>query len=151
MAPALVQYIYNAGWAFFRQFLRSHALTQTRNKNLAMDYVHSLADYALSFGKLVRLQELCFLSSLRRSHAKPQAQNRQVGWLTKNRKTGELIRERQPLTKKAKLLLLFNPVTEWVDRTRLFRFYMHERTDHEGKTEVRVHSPLSSFVLNTWN
>lgn len=34
--------------------------------------------------------------------------------MTKNRKTGEMMREQQPLMKKIQLLLLFNPVTEWV-------------------------------------
>lgn len=47
------------------------------------------------------------------------------------------MREQQPLAQKARLLLLFNPLTEWVDRTRTFRYYMHNKTDHEGKTEVR--------------
>ena len=56
--------------------------------------------------------------------------------MTRNRKTGELIREQQPLGKKLKLLLLFNPVTEWIDRTRLFRYYLHEKANHEQKREA---------------
>ncbi|KAI9035822.1 potassium transport protein TRK1/TRK2 [Aspergillus affinis] len=40
-------------------------------------------------------------------------------------KTGKEIREQQPLIKKLKLLLLFNPLPEWIDTTHAMRFYMH--------------------------
>lgn len=70
-----------------------------------LGYLHRLVDAALSFAKLL--------------------QNRQVGWLTIERQTGEFKREQQPLWKKLKLLLLFNPLTEWIDRTHLFRLYTH--------------------------
>lgn len=72
-----------------------------------LGYLHQLVDTALSFTKLL--------------------QNRQVGWLTIDRPTGEFKREQQPLWKKLKLLLLFNPLTEWIDRTHLFRLYTHEK------------------------
>ena len=67
-----------------------------------------------------------------------QVQHRQVGWLTKNRKTGELVREQMPLMKKARMLLLFNPVTEWIDTTHIFRYFLHEKTDHSKSKEVRA-------------
>lgn len=72
-----------------------------------LGYLHQIVDTALSFTKLL--------------------QNRQVGWLTIDRPTGEFKREQQPLWKKLKLLLLFNPLTEWIDRTHLFRLYTHEK------------------------
>jgi phosphatidylserine decarboxylase len=61
-----------------------------------------------------------------------QIQGRHVGWLTFNRKTGDFTREQQPLFKKLKLLLLFNPLTEWIDRTHLLRLWTHERNIREG-------------------
>ena len=74
-----------------------------------------------------------------------QVHNREVGWLTKNRKTGELIRERQPLMKKVRMTILFNPVVEWVDRTRLFRYWLHEKTDHSRQKEVRAEAAISWY------
>ena len=71
-----------------------------------LGYLHQFLDTALSFVKLL--------------------QNREVGWLTIDRRTGALKREQQPLLKKIKLLLLFNPLTEWIDRTHLFRLHTHE-------------------------
>ncbi|KAK6500938.1 hypothetical protein TWF506_003696 [Arthrobotrys conoides] len=62
-------------------------------------------------------------------------QNREVGWPTVDRKTGELKREQQPIWKKIKLILLFNPITEWIHRTKLMRLYLHENSTKEGKTE----------------
>ncbi|KAJ5244938.1 hypothetical protein N7489_005034 [Penicillium chrysogenum] len=62
-----------------------------------IDVLHAVADYMLSWVKLI--------------------QNRELGWLTINRKTGEYMREQQPLFKKLKLLLLFNPLTTWLDKT----------------------------------
>lgn len=60
-------------------------------------------------------------------------QKREIGWLTVNRKNGTYTREQQPLWKKAKLLLLFNPVTEWIDRTRFLRFWTHEESISAGE------------------
>merc|ERR1712093_402024 len=74
--------------------------------------IHSIIDYALALLKLV--------------------QNREVGWRTLNRKTGKYEREQQPLFKKLKLLLLFNPITEWIDRTHLLRLWIHEKTIAAG-------------------
>lgn len=54
-------------------------------------------------------------------------QNREVGWLTVDRRTGEFKREKQSLWKKFKLLLLFNRLTEWIDRTHLLRLWTHEK------------------------
>ena len=76
--------------------------------------IHSIIDYALALLKLV--------------------QNREVGWRTLNRKTGKYEREQQPLFKKLKLLLLFNPITEWIDRTHLLRLWNHEKTIAAGET-----------------
>ena len=76
--------------------------------------IHSIIDYALALLKLV--------------------QNREVGWRTINRKTGKYEREQQPLFKKLKLLLLFNPITEWIDRTHLLRLWIHEKTIAAGET-----------------
>lgn len=78
-----------------------------------LDYVHQAVDYCLSCLKLV--------------------QTRQVGWQTIDRKTGNYVREKQPLFKKLKLLLLFNPLTEWIDNTHLLRLWLHEKTVKEGK------------------
>lgn len=58
--------------------------------------------------------------------------NREVGWVTVDRKTGEFKREKQPLLKKLKLLLLFNSVTEWIDRTHLLRLWTHEKNIYAG-------------------
>ena len=70
-----------------------------------LGYFHQLLDAALSFVKLL--------------------QNREVGWLTIDRRRGALKREQQPLLKKIKLLFLYNPLTEWVDRTHFFRLHTH--------------------------
>ncbi len=75
--------------------------------------IHRVVDYALALVKLV--------------------QNREVGWRTLNRKTGRYEREQQPLFKKLKLLLLFNPFTEWIDRTHFLRLWIHEKTIIAGK------------------
>jgi phosphatidylserine decarboxylase len=80
-------------------------------------YIHQLVDQAFALTKLI--------------------QNREVGWLTVDRKTGEYKREKQPLWKKFKLLLLFNPLTEWIDQTHLIRMYTHEKNLAAGS--------LSSF------
>jgi phosphatidylserine decarboxylase len=79
-----------------------------------LNYIHRALDYALGLVKLV--------------------QNREVGWQTLNRKSGTYQREQQPILKKLKLLLLFNPLTEWIDQTHLLRLWIHEKTVNAGKT-----------------
>jgi phosphatidylserine decarboxylase len=74
--------------------------------------MHHAIDYALSFVKLV--------------------QNREVGWMTVDRKTGKYKREQQPLLKKLELLFLFNPLTEWIDQTHLLRLWIHDKTIEAG-------------------
>ncbi|GES58086.1 phosphatidylserine decarboxylase [Aspergillus terreus] len=78
--------------------------------------LHTIADYILSWVKM--------------------AQNRQIGWLTVDRKTGKLVREQQPLMKKMKLILLFNPLMEWLDTTHAMRLYMHNKAVEEGEREA---------------
>ncbi|KAF3159825.1 hypothetical protein TWF225_001448 [Orbilia oligospora] len=75
-------------------------------------------------------------------------QNREVGWPTVDRKTGELKREQQPIWKKIKLILLFNPITEWIDRTKLMRLYLHDNSLKEGKKErsPRSKSKIRPFI-----
>jgi phosphatidylserine decarboxylase len=75
-------------------------------------YIHSLLDYAFSFVKLV--------------------QNREVGWQTFIRKTSTYEREQMPIMKKLKMLLLFNPLVEWIDQTHLFRLWLHDKTVKAG-------------------
>jgi phosphatidylserine decarboxylase len=75
--------------------------------------LHALCDAALRYLKLIQCG--------------------QVGWLTWDRKSGDFIREQQPLYKKLKLVLLFNPVTEWVDRTQALRLWTHRKNIKAGK------------------
>ncbi|RPA95091.1 putative phosphatidylserine decarboxylase [Choiromyces venosus 120613-1] len=91
-------------------------------------YLHSWLDYGLACVKMV--------------------QNREVGWLTVDRKTGEYKREQQPLLKKIKLLLLFNPLFEWIDTLHLFRWYLHEQASMEGKSMTKPSSrkKIESFI-----
>lgn len=77
------------------------------------DWIHSALDYALSTLKLV--------------------QNREVGWMTLDRKTGRYKREQQPIIKKLKLLFLFNRLVEWIDRTHLMRLWIHDKTIKAGQ------------------
>ncbi|KAK7394019.1 hypothetical protein QQX98_013197 [Neonectria punicea] len=63
------------------------------------------------------------------------AENQEYGWKTVDRTTGRLGREQEPLLKKLKLLLLFNPLTEWLDTTHLMRLYIHNKSVREGRTE----------------
>jgi len=86
-----------------------------------LSYIHRTLDYALGLVKLV--------------------QNREVGWQTLNRKTGKYEREQQPILKKLKLLLLFNPLTEWIDQTHLFRLWIHEKTVVAGKSWETLNNP----------
>lgn len=86
--------------------------TSTATMSFLLGYLHQLVDTALSFLKLI--------------------QSREIGWLTIVRETGEFKREQQPLWKKFKLVLLFNPLTEWLDQTHLFRLYTHEKNIEAG-------------------
>jgi len=76
------------------------------------------------------------------------AQNRQVGWPSVVRKTGVYEREQQPLSKKLKLLLLFNPITEWIDTTHAMRLHMHRRSSAAGRRERNKlsHKHIAAFV-----
>lgn len=60
-------------------------------------------------------------------------EDRQVGWLTLDRKSGNFKREQQALWKKLKLLLLFNPITEWIDQTHALRIWTHRKNLEAGK------------------
>ncbi|RPA85537.1 putative phosphatidylserine decarboxylase [Ascobolus immersus RN42] len=93
-----------------------------------IDLLHRAADYALSYCKLI--------------------QNREVGWQTVDRKTGKLMREKQPLLKKLKLLILFNPLLEWIDLTRAMRVYLHDQAIKGGKEEqsTKSKSQIKEFV-----
>lgn len=77
------------------------------------DWIHQVLDYALSTVKLV--------------------QNREIGWMTVDRKTGQYKREQQPIFKKLKLLFLFSRVVEWIDRTYLLRFWIYDKTIKAGQ------------------
>lgn len=46
------------------------------------------------------------------------------------------MREQQPLGKKLKLLLLFNPLTTWLDTTHAMRLYMHNSAIKEGMSTI---------------
>lgn len=64
------------------------------------------------------------------------------------------MREQQPLGKKLKLLLLFNPLTTWLDTTHAMRLYMHNSAIKEGKKEAtpgsakRIREFISSYHIN---
>ncbi|KFA53537.1 hypothetical protein S40293_09879 [Stachybotrys chartarum IBT 40293] len=70
------------------------------------------------------------------------------GWMSWDRRTGRLQREKQPLSKKLKLLFLFNPITEWIDTTHAMRLYTHDKSLSEGKKEGMPSSRerIQSFV-----
>ncbi|CAI7645526.1 unnamed protein product [Penicillium palitans] len=61
--------------------------------------------------------------------------------------TGRYIREQQPLMEKLKLLLLFNPLTEWLDTTHVVRLYMHREREKPGREEG---TPASQQQINTF-
>ncbi|PQE10553.1 phosphatidylserine decarboxylase protein [Rutstroemia sp. NJR-2017a BVV2] len=90
-------------------------------------YIHHLLDYAFSFVKLV--------------------QNREVGWQTFIRKTSTYEREQMPIMKKLKMLLLFNPLVEWIDQTHLFRLWLHEKTVEAGNDEG---TPMSAQQIRSF-
>lgn len=92
-----------------------------------MSYIHSWVDTLLTWGKII--------------------QNREVGWLTVDRKTGKYMREQQPIWKKIKLLFLFNPLLEWIDRTKLLRYWWHEKAERAGKYES---SPTSKKQIKAF-
>ncbi|KAI0451522.1 phosphatidylserine decarboxylase-domain-containing protein [Xylaria acuta] len=54
--------------------------------------------------------------------------------------TGDFMHEQQPLKKKLKLLLLFNPITEWIDRTHAMRLYIHRESLKAGQEESEYSS-----------
>ncbi|KAF6515771.1 hypothetical protein HZS61_004512 [Fusarium oxysporum f. sp. conglutinans] len=74
--------------------------------------------------------------------------NAHWGWLSCNRKTGQLEREIIPLGKKLKLLFLFNHITEWIDTTHAMRLYIHNKSLEKGKKEASPASKeqISKFV-----
>ncbi|KAH8747730.1 phosphatidylserine decarboxylase [Diaporthe sp. PMI_573] len=80
------------------------------------------------------------------------AQNQEYGWKSIDRKTGRIIREQQPLLKKLRLLLLFNPMTEWLDTTQAMRVHMHKKSEKEGRVEATSASreKIRSFI-DTYN
>ncbi|KAJ9218259.1 hypothetical protein DTO166G4_125 [Paecilomyces variotii] len=75
-------------------------------------------------------------------------QNREVGWMTLDRKSREFKREQQPLWKKVKMLFLFNRLTEWIDQTHLLRLWTHEKNLYAGWIEGRPRSKrqIANFV-----
>ncbi|OQD68788.1 hypothetical protein PENDEC_c031G01567 [Penicillium decumbens] len=95
---------------------------------MVLGLLHRAVDYVLSCLKL--------------------AQNREVGWITVDRKTGRRIREQQPLLKKLKLLVLFNPLTEWLDTTHAMRLYIHRKSERAGRDEATMASKqqIKAFV-----
>ncbi|KAI0832268.1 putative phosphatidylserine decarboxylase [Hypoxylon sp. FL0890] len=74
--------------------------------------------------------------------------NGEYGWKSLDRKTGRLMREQQPLTKKLKLILLFNPLTEWIDTTHLMRLWVHKKSIRKGEEEgtPASHNQIKTFV-----
>lgn len=50
--------------------------------------------------------------------------------------TGRIIYEQQPLLKKLRLLLLFNPIMEWLDTTQAMRVHMHKKSETEGALPI---------------
>ncbi|KUM56295.1 hypothetical protein ACN42_g10921 [Penicillium freii] len=94
---------------------------------MVLSLLHRAVDYVLSCLKLV--------------------QNREVGWITVDRKTERRVREQQPLLKKLKLLLLFNPLTEWLDTTHAMRLYMHRKNVKAGRDEG---TPASKQQINSF-
>ncbi|KAI1413909.1 putative phosphatidylserine decarboxylase [Hypoxylon sp. FL1857] len=74
--------------------------------------------------------------------------NGEYGWKSLDRKTGRLMREQQPLTKKLKLILLFNPLTEWIDTTHLMRLWIHNKSVRKGEEEgtPASHNQIKTFV-----
>jgi hypothetical protein len=98
------------------QYNQTLTSSQTKIIILSMwllDKIHAVLDAGLHYLKLI--------------------EDRQVGWLTLDRKSGDFKREQQSLWKKLKLLLLFNPVTEWIDQTHALRLWTHKKNISAGK------------------
>ncbi|OTB03857.1 hypothetical protein M426DRAFT_12150 [Hypoxylon sp. CI-4A] len=62
--------------------------------------------------------------------------------------TERLMREQQPLTKKLKLILLFNPLTDRIDTTYLMRLWIHNKSVRKGEEEgtPASHNQIKTFV-----
>ncbi|KAJ5946418.1 phosphatidylserine decarboxylase proenzyme 2 [Penicillium verhagenii] len=75
-------------------------------------------------------------------------EDRQVGWLTLDRKSGNFKREQQALWKKLKLLLLFNPMTEWIDQSHALRIWTHRKNLEAGQDEGKPqsHAQIQAFI-----
>ncbi|KAK6504634.1 hypothetical protein TWF481_006573 [Arthrobotrys musiformis] len=69
-------------------------------------------------------------------------QNREVGWPTVDRKTRKLKREQQPILQKLKLIALFSPLIEWVDRTKIMGLCLRDNSTKEGKRERTPRSKI---------
>ncbi len=59
--------------------------------------------------------------------------------------TGQYKREQQPLMKKLKMVLLFNPLTEWLDTTHAMRLYIHNESLKEGMYGDHVRRRTNGF------
>lgn len=57
------------------------------------------------------------------------------------------MREQQPLWKKLKLILLFNPLTEWLDTTHAMRLYLHNKNIHSGQNALHITKKILSRML----
>ncbi|EGY20822.1 phosphatidylserine decarboxylase proenzyme [Verticillium dahliae VdLs.17] len=89
--------------------------------------IHAIVDYVMSWAHM--------------------AQNCEFGYPSLNRKTGRLEREQQLLLKKIKLILLFNPITEWIDTTHAMRLYIHNKSVASGRDEG---TPASKKQIKTF-
>jgi phosphatidylserine decarboxylase len=74
--------------------------------------------------------------------------HREVGWPTIDRRTRQFKREQQPLLKKLKLLVLFNPITEWIDTTHVMRLWTHEKSLSAGISPFSVYNERSASLQN---
>ncbi|KAI8648542.1 Phosphatidylserine decarboxylase [Fusarium keratoplasticum] len=110
------------------------------------DAVHQLLDHLLGICKLVTSVPVVRAGrpSLEWYTKTLQLQNREVGWRMIDRRTGRLMREQQPLWWKIKLLLLFNPLTEWINNTQARRLRLRKKTLDFGIDE---RAPLSSTKI----
>ncbi|KAL7747227.1 hypothetical protein RI367_007438 [Sorochytrium milnesiophthora] len=69
-----------------------------------------------------------------------QMSRREIGHKTVDRKTGKVVRERQPFTKQARELLLFNPAMEVLDQTEAVRHAFGADAVHAGHKMNQPHS-----------
>lgn len=58
--------------------------------------------------------------------------------------TGRIEREHQPIYKKLKLLLLFNPLTEWIDTTQTMRLHAYKESVSAGMQLPLQLTPLEA-------